>query len=212
MICLEAGMWSTKKVLAPVDLSSCSRTALQWAERFARTAGAQLNALYVIRPSAVTVPNITVQQIEMPQRTLQEVIRSEALSEFDGFIEAALGHGGEFVGRRLVWGEPVQRIPQYAIERKYDLIVMSGPHAGRHIFKNSVITPAALPFVKGDLKTLGLELARFSDLSSRLEELLDLKVEVSKRTRGEYTNVYFIKRIQIAGEAPREPAPDDTPF
>ena len=59
---------------------------------------------------------------------------------------------------------------------KWDLIVIAGPHAGRHIFKNSVITPAALPFVKGDLKTLGLELAKFSDLASRLEELLDVDV------------------------------------
>ena len=51
---------------------------------------------------------------------------------------------------------------------KWDLIVIAGPHAGRHIFKNSVITPASLPFVKGDLKTLGLELAKFSDLPHRL--------------------------------------------
>ena len=95
---------------------------------------------------------------------------------------------------------------------KYDLIVMSGPQAGRHIFKNSVITPAALPFVKGELTTLGLELARFSDLGSRLGELLDATLEITKRTRGEYTNVYFNRRIQIAGEAPRQPSEDDTPF
>jgi hypothetical protein len=95
---------------------------------------------------------------------------------------------------------------------KWDLIVMSGPQAGRHIFKNSVITPAALPFVKGDLTTLGLELARFSELSGRLEELLDATLEVTKRTRGEYTNVYFNRRIQIAGEAPRQLSEDDTPF
>ena len=43
---------------------------------------------------------------------------------------------------------------------KWDLIVLSGSQAGRHIFKNSVITAASLPFVKGDLKTLGLVLRR----------------------------------------------------
>ena len=37
---------------------------------------------------------------------------------------------------------------------KWDLIVIAGAQTGRHIFKNSVITPAALPFVKGDLKTV----------------------------------------------------------
>jgi len=95
---------------------------------------------------------------------------------------------------------------------KWDLIVIAGQHAGRHIFKNSVITPAALPFVKGDLKTVGLELAKFSDLSGRLDDLLDVTLEVTKRTRGEYTNVYFNKRIQIAGGAAGQPAADDIPF
>jgi hypothetical protein len=95
---------------------------------------------------------------------------------------------------------------------KWDLGVIAGQHAGRHIFKNSVITPAALPFVKGDLKTLGLELAKFSDLSGRLKELLDVTLEVTKRTRGEYANVYFNKRIQIAGDAPSGAPADESRF
>jgi hypothetical protein len=52
---------------------------------------------------------------------------------------------------------------------KFDLEVLSGSHAGRHIFKNSVITQASLPYVKGDLRTLGLELSKFSELSGRLD-------------------------------------------
>jgi len=95
---------------------------------------------------------------------------------------------------------------------KWDLIVIAGPHAGRHVFKNSVITPAALPFVKGDLKTLGMQLERFSDLSHRLTELLDLTLEITKRTRDEFTNVYFNKRIQIAGSSPPPPASSGVPF
>jgi Protein of unknown function (DUF669) len=95
---------------------------------------------------------------------------------------------------------------------KWDLIVIAGQHASRHVFKNSVITPAALPFVKGDLKTLGLELAKFSDLAGRLEDLLDVTLEVTKRTRGEYTNVYFNKRIQIAGDTSSPALADDLRF
>ena len=95
---------------------------------------------------------------------------------------------------------------------KWDLIVIAGSQTGRHIFKNSVITPAALPFVKADLKTVGLELAKFSDLAGRLEELLDVTLEVTKRTRGEYTNVYFNKRIQLAGAAASAPPAGDVPF
>jgi hypothetical protein len=98
---------------------------------------------------------------------------------------------------------------------KWDLIVIAGQHTGRHIFKNSVITPPSLPYVKADLKTLGMDLAKFSDLGNRLDELLDVTLEVTKRTRGEYSNVYFNKRIQIAGgaaAAPQQPSAGDCPF
>jgi hypothetical protein len=95
---------------------------------------------------------------------------------------------------------------------KFDLEVISGAQAGRHIFKNSVITQASLPYVKGDLKTLGLELAKFSELAGRLEELLDVTLEVTKRTRGDYTNVYFNRRIQIAAVPGGERLSEDTPF
>jgi hypothetical protein len=80
---------------------------------------------------------------------------------------------------------------------KWGLIVISGQYADRHIFKNSVITPASLPFVKGDLQTLGLTLPKFSDLPNHLESLLDLSIEVTKRTKGDFTNVYFNKLLQI---------------
>ena len=97
---------------------------------------------------------------------------------------------------------------------KWDLVVIAGNQINRHIFKNSVITPAALPFVKGDLKTLGLDLAKFSDLQHRLDELLDVTLEVTKRTRGEYANVYFNKRIQLAASAaaPSPRSAGDIPF
>jgi hypothetical protein len=93
---------------------------------------------------------------------------------------------------------------------KWDLVVLSGQHANRHVFKNSVITQASLPFVKGDLKTLGLELSRFSELPNHLEPLLDQALEITKRTKGDYTNVYFNKRVEVpAGETTRR---DGTPF
>lgn len=88
---------------------------------------------------------------------------------------------------------------------RWDLVVIAGSQVNRHIFKNSVITPAALPFVKGDLKTVGLNLAKFSELQDRLEELLDVTLEVTKRTKGEYTNVYFNKRMQLAASAATPP-------
>ena len=97
---------------------------------------------------------------------------------------------------------------------KWDFVVLSGPHAGRHLFKNAVITHKSLPFVKGDLQTLDVQLAKFSDLPSHLDALLDQTLEVTQRTKGEYTNVYLNRRISVpfgaAGESDPlsdEPAP-----
>lgn len=95
---------------------------------------------------------------------------------------------------------------------KFDLEVLSGAHAGRHIFKNSVITQASIPYVKGDLRTLGLELSKFSELSGRLDELLDVALEITKRTRGDYTNVYFNRRIRLASTSNGETPTKDIPF
>ncbi|MFO0875130.1 MAG: hypothetical protein U0575_14320 [Phycisphaerales bacterium] len=80
---------------------------------------------------------------------------------------------------------------------KWDLVVISGSHAGRHIFKNSVITQKSLPFVKGDLETLGVRLAKFSDLPRHLDALLDQTIDITKKTKGEYANVYFNRRITV---------------
>ncbi len=80
---------------------------------------------------------------------------------------------------------------------KWDFIVLSGEHAGRHLFKNAVITHKSLPFVKGDLQTLGVALPKFSDLPHHLDGLLDQTLEVTQRTRGEYTNLYINRQITV---------------
>ena len=92
---------------------------------------------------------------------------------------------------------------------KWDLVVISGQFAGRHIFKNAVITAASLPFVKGDLKTLGVTLPKFSELPNHLPGLLDKKLQVTKKTKDEFTNVYFNKLLDIPEGEPAsdEPAP-----
>ncbi|MGH7143370.1 MAG: DUF669 domain-containing protein [Planctomycetota bacterium] len=88
---------------------------------------------------------------------------------------------------------------------KYDLIVLSGPHAGRHLFKNSMLLEAALPFFKADLKALGISLPKFHDLPNHLNQMIDQTLEVTKKTKGEYSNVYFNKRIEIlAGDGAGE--------
>lgn len=84
----------------------------------------------------------------------------------------------------------------------WDLVVLSGQHANRHIFKNAVITKASMRFVKGDLKILGLKLPRFRELPEHLKDLEGLTLEVTTQTKGEYTNVYFKKRIPVPADEP----------
>ena len=92
----------------------------------------------------------------------------------------------------------------------YDVVVLSGPHARRHIFKNAVITSASLPLVKAELEMLGLRLKRFSDLPNHLDELVGRTFEITKRTSDAYVNVYFNKRIQVP--APGAGRSDAVPF
>jgi hypothetical protein len=92
---------------------------------------------------------------------------------------------------------------------KWDLVIISGSQEGRHIFKNAVISQKSMPYVKGDLTRLGLEMKRISELPNRLPEVLDKKLEVTVRTKGEYTNVYFNKLLAIPSGAP---SPNDVPW
>ncbi len=91
---------------------------------------------------------------------------------------------------------------------KWDLLVLTGEHAGQHIFKNSVISDRSLPYVKGDLKLVGVNIKRLSELPGHIGEALDKVLELTLRTKGEYTNCYFNKVIDIpqgAGEMPENP-------
>lgn len=96
---------------------------------------------------------------------------------------------------------------------KYDLIILSGAHAGRHLFKNSVLLQAALGFFKADLKVLGITLPKFHELPNFLDQMIDQTLEVTKKTKNEYSNVYFNKRIDIpAGAAAAGEEDGPVPF
>jgi len=57
------------------------------------------------------------------------------------------------------------------------------------------LTEATLGLVKADLQVCGVVLPRFSELPEYLKDLDGISLEISKRTRGEYTNVYFERRV-----------------
>ena len=64
------------------------------------------------------------------------------------------------------------------------------------IWRNSVFTVNTLKFVKTDLMLCGLSLEKLSELPNHLNQLLDVKLEITKRTRGEHENVYFNRRLE----------------
>jgi len=87
--------------------------------------------------------------------------------------------------------------------------------AGRMLWhSNLIVTNDNIYWLKRDLITCGLRLARFSDLPAHLGSLLDIRLEVTKRTKGAYTNIYLNKRLAdpLEGHGHGGSAPDDLPF
>ncbi len=84
---------------------------------------------------------------------------------------------------------------------KWTLKILGPSHQGRLLWTRNVIMHGqSMKWLKRNLLTCGLELKRLSDLKHRLNELLDVKLEISKRTRGENENIYFNKRIRTSEE------------
>ncbi len=85
---------------------------------------------------------------------------------------------------------------------KWTLEIIAPSFQGRNLFRNNLIgSPENIKWLKTDLHTCGLDLPKLSDLPASLTKLLDVKLEVTKRTRGENENVYFNRRIVTTGGA-----------
>jgi hypothetical protein len=82
---------------------------------------------------------------------------------------------------------------------KWSLEVIAPSCQGRILFRNNMIGSAEnIKWLKTDLNTCGLELEKLSELPAHLEELLDINLEITKRTRGENENIYFNRRLILA--------------
>lgn len=78
----------------------------------------------------------------------------------------------------------------------WQLRVVGGANDGRCIFrKNMLQSETNLSYLKADLALAGVELSKLSDLPNRLGDLLDVRLEVRKVTKGEFANVYLQKRL-----------------
>jgi len=90
---------------------------------------------------------------------------------------------------------------------KWTLRVLAPKFRGRLLWRNNVMaTRENMKWLKNDLHVCGLDLEKLSDLPANLERLLDVKLEVTKRTKGDNENVYFNRRIVLD---PNAAAPED---
>lgn len=83
---------------------------------------------------------------------------------------------------------------------KWQLKILGPKCAGRFLFRHNMIMNAQnVKWLKNDLATCGLNVSslKLSDLPNVLSELLDVALEVQKKTVGKYTNIYLNKRIEI---------------
>jgi len=82
---------------------------------------------------------------------------------------------------------------------KWTLRILGPTNRDRFLWKNSVMIPETMEYVKKDLWMCGLPITKLSDLNGRLEDLLDVKLEIQKKTKGENESIFFNKRIVTEG-------------
>lgn len=81
---------------------------------------------------------------------------------------------------------------------KWCLRVLGPKFEGRLLWRNNVMaTPENIKWLKTDLHICGLDLDKLSELPANLDKLIDVKIEVTKRTRGENENVYINRRAKL---------------
>jgi len=99
---------------------------------------------------------------------------------------------------------------------KWELRILPDDIQVRKLFRNNVIsTDENIRWLKKDLYKCGVKLNKISELPANLDKLLDVQLEVTKRTRGENENVYINKRIELLpGNTDTNPSVDesDIPF
>lgn len=81
---------------------------------------------------------------------------------------------------------------------KWTLKILAPRFRGRLLWRHNVMaTRENIKWLKNDLHVCGLDLQRLSDLPANLERLLDVNLEITKRTKGDNENIYFNRRIVL---------------
>ena len=78
---------------------------------------------------------------------------------------------------------------------KWTLRILGPAYRDRLLWKNSVLLSGLLQYVKKDLQTCGVHIQKISDLPDQLEKLLDIRLEIVKKTKNESESIYFNRLI-----------------
>lgn len=85
---------------------------------------------------------------------------------------------------------------------KWRLRIAGPTMADRILWKNGVITERSIPIITKDLNICGVTMESLSELPARLPGLVNLKLEVTKRTSADgHDNVYFDKNLSLTRAA-----------
>ena len=80
---------------------------------------------------------------------------------------------------------------------KWTLRPLVPEYRNRLLWKKSVLrSPDGMKWLKHDLSLCGIELDKLSDLPTHLDSLVGIELHVTKRTRGDWENVHFNRRLQ----------------
>ena len=81
---------------------------------------------------------------------------------------------------------------------KWTLRILGPKYANRLLWRNSVLASKEnVRWLKSELHMCGVVIEKLSDLPANLERLLDVKLEVTKKTKGDSENVYLNRRIVL---------------
>ena len=89
----------------------------------------------------------------------------------------------------------------------YEMKILNSEHAGRKVWRHGTIkSKDNLRFLKKDLLLCGLILDKFSELPNHIHKLRGLRLEITKKTSGKFSNIFFNKRLvsppQPTGDVP----------
>lgn len=80
----------------------------------------------------------------------------------------------------------------------WQLRILAGPCAGRCLFKRNMLqSDENLAWLKTDLATCRVVVDHLYELPKRLQDLLDVQLEITKKTNDGFENIYFNRKIDI---------------